>query len=252
MTAACLLVLIPTYDEVANIESLIGRLRAAVPDADILVVDDASHDGTGAVVEQMAAGDSQLHLLSRGRKQGIGAAYVAGYAWGLERHYQVFVQMDADGSHSPEQLPGLLKALTNADLVLGSRWISGGSVVNWPRRRMLLSRAGNGYTRALLALPVHDATGGFRVLRRATVERLDLQSVASAGYSFQVDVVHRAVRAGCRVVEVPISFVERERGASKMSKSVVCEALWRVTGWGLVRRGSDVRDVLSKAVRSTT
>jgi len=249
VTAECLLVLIPTYDEVANIESLIGRLRAAVPDADILVVDDASPDGTGAVVAQLAARDSQVHLLSRGRKQGLGAAYVAGYVWGLERSYGVFVQMDADGSHRPEQLPGLLEALTTADLVLGSRWVAGGSVVNWPRRRMLLSRAGNRYTRVLLGLPVRDATGGFRVLRRATVEGLDLQSVASSGYSFQVDVVYRAVCAGCRVVEVPITFLERERGMSKMSKVVVCEALWRVTSWGLVRRGSGVRDVLSKATR---
>lgn len=247
MTATGILVLIPTYDEADNIELLIGQLRTAVPAAEILVIDDASPDGTGKIVEEIAAADPHVHLLSRAGKQGLGAAYVAGYAWGLQHDFQVFVQMDADGSHRPEQLPDLMAALPGADLVLGSRWVAGGAVVDWSLHRQLLSRAGNAYTRTLLALPVRDATGGYRVLRRTTVQQLDLSTVASTGYSFQVDVVQRAVQAGARVVEVPISFVERQQGASKMNGAVVFEALWRVTGWGVRRRGVEVRDVLSKA-----
>jgi dolichol-phosphate mannosyltransferase len=241
------LVLVPTYDECDNIGPLIARIRASVPAADVLVIDDASPDGTGKLVAELATTDPHVHLLSRPEKQGLGAAYRAGYGWGMARGYDVFVQMDADGSHAPEQLPDLLAALDAADLVLGSRWVPGGAVVNWPRYREALSRAGNAYTRLLLGLPVRDATGGYRALRRGTVECLELEEVASAGYCFQVDVVHRALRAGCEVVEVPIRFVERQHGVSKMNGAVVREALWRVTAWGLRRRLGAARDVLSKA-----
>ena len=239
--------MVPTYDEYENIGPLIARIRASVPAADVLVIDDASPDGTGRLVAEIAATDPRVHLLARPGKQGLGAAYLAGYGWGTVRGYDVFVQMDADGSHAPEQLPDLLAALEGVDLVLGSRWIPGGSVVNWPPYRQALSRAGNAYTRVLLGLPIRDATGGFRALRRSAVECLELEEVASAGYSFQVDVVQRALRDGCRVVEVPIHFVEREHGVSKMSGAVVREALWRVTAWGLRRRARWARDVLSKA-----
>ena len=247
MTSGRVLVLVPTYDEYDNIRPLIARIRTTVPAADVLVIDDASPDGTGNLVAELAAADAQVHLLARPGKHGLGAAYLAGYGWGMVRGYDTFVQMDADGSHAPEQLPGLLAALDRADLVLGSRWIPGGSVVHWPRYRQLLSRSGNAYTRVLLGLPVRDATGGFRALRRGTVECLELDEVASAGYCFQVDVVQRALRAGCRVVEVPIRFVEREHGVSKMSGAVVREALWRVTAWGLSQRARSVRDVLYRA-----
>lgn len=245
MTPGGALVLVPTFDEYDNIAPLIARIRVSVPDADVLVIDDASPDGTGKLVAEIAAHDPAVHLLQRSGKQGLGVAYRAGYEWGHVRGYDLFVQMDADGSHLPEQLPTLLAALDQADLVLGSRWVPGGSVANWPWRREVLSRVGNAYARLLLGLPVRDATGGYRVLRRRTVERLDLDEVASSGYCFQVDVVRRALFAGCRVVEVPIRFVERERGVSKMSGVVVREALWRVTLWGAQRRVMAARDVVS-------
>lgn len=229
------LVVVPTYDERLNIERTIARLRAAVPRAHALVVDDASPDGTGEVADRLAAEDPQVHVLHRLGKQGLGAAYLAGFDWGLSRGYEVLVEMDADGSHQPEQLPRLLAALEGADLVLGSRWVPGGSVVNWPRSRELLSRGGNTYVRIALGLGLRDATGGFRAFRRATLEKLDLDGVASQGYCFQVDLARRAVERGARVVEVPIEFVERELGVSKMTGRIVREALWRVTVWGLAR-----------------
>ena len=235
MSGERVLVVVPTYDERANIERILARLRAAVPAADVLVVDDSSPDGTGELADRVAASDGQVHVLHRLGKQGLGAAYLAGFGWGLTRGYDVLVEMDADGSHQPEQLPRLLEALTDADLVLGSRWVPGGSVVNWPRSRQLLSRGGNTYVRLALGLGLRDATGGFRAFRRVTLERLDLDDVASQGYCFQVDLARRAVGQGCRVVEVPIDFVERELGVSKMSGAIVREALWRVTVWGLVR-----------------
>jgi dolichol-phosphate mannosyltransferase len=226
------LVVVPTYNEIDNLAPLLDRLRTAVPDADVLVVDDGSPDGTGDLADRRAAADASVHVLHRTAKQGLGAAYLAGFAWGLDRGYGVLVEMDADGSHQPEELPRLLRSLRHADLALGSRYVPGGSVVNWPRRRELLSRGANVYTRLALRLPVHDATGGYRAFRRATLERVDLAGVASQGYCFQVDLAWRAWRAGLRVVEVPITFVERERGASKMTLTIVGEALWRVTAWG--------------------
>jgi dolichol-phosphate mannosyltransferase len=233
---AGVLVVIPTYQERLNVEEIVGRTRAAVPRAHVLVVDDASPDGTGALADALASDDDQVHVLHRVAKQGIGVAYLAGFAWGLGREFDVLVEMDADGSHQPEQLPSLLAALTGADLVQGSRWVPGGSVVNWPRRRELLSRGGNQYVRTVLGVDVRDATGGFRAFRRSTLEKLDLAGVASAGYCFQVDLVWRTVRQGFRVVEVPIEFVERVRGESKMSGAIVREALWRVTVWGVQER----------------
>ena len=236
--AGRVLVIVPTYDEAENLEPIAARLRAAVPTADLLVVDDDSPDGTGRIADRLAAEDERVHVLHRTDKAGLGAAYIAGFAWAREHGYDVAVEMDADGSHSPEQLPRLLEALADADVVLGSRWVPGGEVVNWPRSRELLSRGGNAYTRVMLGLPLRDATGGYRAYRRTVLDSLPLDRVASQGYCFQVDLAWQAWRAGYEVVEVPITFVERERGTSKMSRSIVAEALWRVTWWGLRSRRS--------------
>lgn len=230
------LVVIPTLNELDNLPTILDRLHAAVPEAHVLVVDDASPDGTGRLADERAAADSRVHVLHRAGKAGLGAAYVAGFRWALERDYDAVVEMDADGSHAPEQLPDLLAGLDRADVVLGSRWVAGGSVVDWPRRRELLSRGGNAYTRLLLRVPVRDATGGYRVYSRRVLQALDLDSVASQGYCFQVDLLWRAMQAGFTVTEVPIRFVERVAGASKMSGAIVREALWRVTVWGVADR----------------
>ncbi len=227
------LVVVPTYDERENLEPIVRRLFASVPSAHLLVVDDASPDGTGELADELAGADARIAVLHRADKAGLGAAYVAGFAWAAERGYDVVVEMDADGSHSPEQLPRLLAALEHADLVLGSRWVPGGEVLNWPTSRKLLSRGGNAWTRLVLGLPLHDATGGFRAYRRTVLDALPLSEVASQGYCFQVDLAWQAWQAGFEVVEVPITFVERVRGASKMSRAIVVEALWRVTWWGL-------------------
>ena len=227
------LVIVPTYDEAENLAPIAARLRAAVPAVHLLVVDDGSPDGTGAIADGLAASDDHVHVLHRSVKAGLGAAYIAGFGWAREHGYDVVVEMDADGSHSPEQLPRLLAALEHADVVLGSRWVPGGEVVNWPRSREVLSRGGNAYTRVMLGLPLRDATGGYRAYRRAVLDGLPLHQVASQGYCFQVDLAWQAWRAGHEVVEVPITFVERERGESKMSRSIVAEALWRVTWWGV-------------------
>jgi dolichol-phosphate mannosyltransferase len=227
------LVVVPTYNERDNIELIAQRLRTAVPDAHLLVVDDNSPDGTGKLADELAEGDDHVHVLHRAGKNGLGAAYVAGFGWAREQGYDVVVEMDADGSHSPEQLPRLLAALENADLVLGSRYVPGGAVVNWPKSRELLSRGGNLYTRLLLRLPLQDATGGYRAYRRTVLDGLPLGQISSQGYCFQVDLAWQTWQQGHRVVEVPITFVERERGESKMSRKIVVEALWRVTLWGL-------------------
>ena len=223
------LVVIPTYNERDNVEQITARVRAAVPDAHVLVADDGSPDGTGEVADALAAADPCIHVLHRPAKEGLGAAYLAGFAWGLERGYGVLVEMDADGSHQPEELPRLLAALGGADLVIGSRWVPGGSVVNWPTRRRLLSQGGNTYVRLALGIDLRDATGGYRAFRRSALDRIDLGHVASHGYCFQVDLAWRAVLAGLRVVEVPIEFVERVRGESKMSRDVATESLRRIT-----------------------
>ena len=233
------LVVIPTYDEIGNLGAVLDRLLAAVPTVHALVVDDASPDGTGALAEARAAADDRVHVLHRTAKNGLGPAYVAGFGWAAEHGYAVVVEMDADGSHPPERLPALLAALEDADLVLGSRYVPGGSVVDWPPHRLALSKAGNLYTRWALRLPLADATGGFRVARMELVQRLPFDQVASQGYCFQVDWAWRAVRSGARVVEVPIAFSERTVGRSKMSGSIVGEALARVTLWGVQDRLAD-------------
>ena len=238
------LVVVPTYNECDNIEWLVGRLRAAVPSVDVLVVDDGSPDGTGDVADRLAACDPQVTVLHRARKEGLGAAYLEGFSVALARGYDVVGEMDADGSHQPEELPRLLNALEDADLVIGSRWVRGGSVVNWPLARKALSVGGNLYARLLLGIPLRDVTAGYRLFRRTTLETIDLGSVQSAGYIFQTDLALRTLRAGLRVVEVPIQFVERVRGESKMSRDVALESLWRITTWGLLERGRQLRDVL--------
>lgn len=239
------LVVVPTYNEIDTLETTLVRLRSAVPDAEVLVVDDGSPDGTGERAESLAAGDDIVHVMHRDQKRGLGRAYVAGFEWGLGEGFDILVEMDADGSHQPEELPPLLDALDNADLVLGSRYVRGGAVVNWPRRREMLSRLGNLYTRTALGFGLSDATGGFRVFRASTLRTIGLSDVESHGYCFQVDLAWRTLRAGLRVVEVPITFIEREHGASKMDGAVVREALWKVTVWGAAHRAKHVKQLLT-------
>ena len=242
------LVVVPTYDERENLPLTLGRVRAAVPSAHVLVVDDASPDGTGEVADEWAAGDDHVHVLHRPGKAGLGAAYIEGFRWGLAQGFDVLVEMDADGSHQPEQLPSLLERVAaGADLVLGSRWVPGGSVLNWPRHREVLSRGGNLYTRLALGVPLRDATGGYRAFRAGALEKIGLDDVESQGYCFQVDLAWRALRTGLRVEEVPITFVERELGASKMSRGIVAEALVRVTEWGVRNRWNQVRSRARRA-----
>jgi dolichol-phosphate mannosyltransferase len=215
-------------------------LRRAVPDADVLIADDNSPDGTGLLADDLATRDSHIHVLHRAGKEGLGKAYLAGFAWGLERGYDVLVEMDADGSHRPEELPRLLAQMPHADVVLGSRWVPGGSVVNWPASRRLLSQGGSLYTRMALGIPTRDATGGYRAYRASALASLDLATVESNGYCFQIDLLWRALQRGLVVREVPITFVEREAGTSKMSNRIVREALLNVTRWGASHRWAQV------------
>jgi dolichol-phosphate mannosyltransferase len=238
------LVVIPTYNEIDNLAPIVARVLGANPHTDILVVDDASPDGTGALADRLADDHPEVHVLHRTTKDGLGGAYLAGFAWGLERGYWALVEMDADGSHRPEELPRLIEQLPQHDLVLGSRWVPGGRVENWPMHRRLLSRGGNAYTRLALAIDVHDATGGYRVFSSQALQRIDLSQVASQGYCFQVDLLWRALQRELRVVEVPITFVEREHGESKMSGSIVLESLVRVTLWGLRRRAAELVEMV--------
>ncbi len=248
------LVVVPTYDEAQTLPGTLARLRAAVPGADVLVVDDGSPDGTGDLAERAASADPAVHVLHRAGKQGLGKAYVAGFGWALERGYSVVVEMDADGSHQPEELPRLLDDLTAggstapADLVIGSRWVPGGSVVNWPWHREVLSRGANTFARLALGLPVRDATAGFRAYRAPALAALHLEEVASAGYCFQIDMAWRVHLAGGVIREVPIRFVERQQGRSKMSNRIVVEALLRVTGWGVSHRWGQLRTGVGAAV----
>ncbi|MGS2646007.1 glycosyltransferase [Streptosporangium sp. LJ11] len=228
------LVIVPTYNERENLPLITRRLREAVPQAHLLIADDDSPDGTGAIADKLAADDDHVHVLHRPAKQGLGAAYIAGFRWGLKEGFGVLVEIDADGSHQPEELPKLLAALAKgADLAIGSRWVPGGKVVNWPASREFLSRGANIYTRLVLGLPVRDATAGFRAYRASALEKLNLDDVESRGYCFQVDLTLRTAVCGMRVKEVPITFVERTVGASKMSRGIVVEALWRITVWGV-------------------
>ena len=232
---------IPTYDEAENLAWIVGRLRAAQPSFDVLVVDDNSPDGTGDVADGLAAGDPQVRVVHRTAKAGLGAAYVHGFRVALEGGYDVIGEMDADGSHQPEQLHRLVSALDDADLVIGSRWVPGGSIVNWPRSRELLSRGGNLYVRLLIGMPVRDATTGFRLFHRHALVAADIETVTSTGYVFQTDMTHRVLTAGLRVREVPIEFVERVRGDSKMSGRVATESLRSITRWGLAERRAQLR-----------
>ncbi len=230
------LVIIPTYNEAENIAWIIEQVFTHHTDVDILIADDGSPDGTGEIADKLAAADPRVNVMHRAGKQGLGSAYRAGFAWGIERNYDLLVEMDADGSHRPEDLAVLLKAsAAGADLVLGSRWVPGGGVVNWPWYRRMISRGGTLYAQVMLGIPIRDATGGYRVFRRETLERLPLDEVASQGYCFQIDMARRVLDEGMTIVEVPITFVERVRGQSKMSGDIVREALWRVTVWGLER-----------------
>jgi dolichol-phosphate mannosyltransferase len=231
-----IVIVMPTYNERQNLESIAVRVRAALPEADLLVVDDNSPDGTGDLADKLAETDPHVHVMHRTDKAGLGKAYIAGFGWALERGYDVIIEMDADGSHQPEHLPSLVAALNGADLSIGSRWVPGGKVVNWPKTREALSRAANIYTRIMLGLGVRDATAGFRAYRAATLRTISLDQVESAGYCFQIDLTLRVADAGLRIVEVPITFVEREHGASKMSNSIIMEAFWRVAQWGVARR----------------
>jgi dolichol-phosphate mannosyltransferase len=241
MESGRVLVIIPTYNEVENLPLILERVRKAVDSADILVADDNSPDGTGGLADEIAADDHHVHVLHRPGKQGLGAAYLEGFSWGLERGYDTIVEMDADGSHPPEQLPDLLERIdAGADLVLGSRWVPGGKTVNWPKSRQLISRGGSLYSRLALGIKLRDVTGGYRAFRRTALEKLDLSEVVSQGYCFQIDLAVRAIRLGLRVDEVPITFVEREHGSSKMSRSIVMEAFWRVGQWGLRHRADQV------------
>ena len=232
---------VPTYNESDNIEWIVDRLRRAQPGVDVLVVDDGSPDGTGEIADRLAAADTAISVVHRTEKAGLGAAYLHGFDVALRAGYDVIGEMDADGSHQPEQLQRLLDAARTADLVIGSRYVPGGSVVNWPARRLLLSRGGNLYVRLLLGLKVKDATAGFRLFRRETLEAIDLASVLSTGYVFQTDLAYRTASRGLTVVEVPIEFVERVRGDSKMSGQVASESLRKITRWGLDERRAQLR-----------
>jgi dolichol-phosphate mannosyltransferase len=227
------LVVIPTYNERENLADITARVLRGAPDVDILVVDDNSPDGTGALASALASGHDRIHVLHRAGKEGLGAAYRAGFAWGLERGYDRLVEMDADGSHQPEQLKRLLDRLDTADVVLGSRWVSGGAVENWPAKRVVLSRGGSLYARIALGLPVRDVTGGYRAFTADALRVIGYQDVLSQGYCFQIDMLWRAYKAGQRIAEVPITFIERVHGESKMSSGIVKEAILRVTMWGL-------------------
>jgi dolichol-phosphate mannosyltransferase len=225
------LVVIPTYNEADSVEEVLDRVLAVDARVDVLVVDDRSPDGTAKLVGARTGAEPRLHLLERDGKQGLGAAYRAGFAWGLALGYDAFVEMDADLSHPPERLPALLDALAGADLAIGSRYVPGGRTVNWSKLREAISRGGNAYVRLALGVPVHDMTAGYRAYRREVLEALPVAAVRSNGYCFQVEMAHRTWREGFRVVELPITFTERVSGVSKMSRQIVAEALWRVTVW---------------------
>lgn len=239
-------VLIPTYNERENLPCVVERVRSSVPEADVLVLDDNSPDGTGDVADELAAADDRIHVLHRKGKEGLGAAYLAGFAWALEQGYDAIVEMDADGSHRPEHLPRMIEAAADADLVIGSRYVRGGRIINWPANRKAISMAGNAYIRVLLGMPVNDATAGYRVYRADTLRAIGLDDVESAGYVFQTDLTVRTVRAGLTVVEIPITFIEREIGDSKMDGDVVRESMSRITGWGMAHRRHQVKRLLDR------
>ena len=237
------LVIIPTFNEWENLPLIHARLKEACPGVHVLVVDDCSPDGTGELADELAATDpGRTHVMHRTGKGGLGAAYLAGFAWGLSRDYSVLVEMDADGSHAPEQLHRLLDAVdAGADLAIGSRYVDGGTVRNWPWRRLALSKTANTYSRVALGIGVHDITAGYRAYRREVLEKIDLDGVESKGYCFQIDLTWRTACSGFVIVEVPITFTERELGVSKMSGSNIREALVKVTRWGIEGRMTNTR-----------
>ncbi len=243
------LVIIPTYNESDNIRLITGRTREAVPSVDILVADDNSPDGTGAIADELAEADDHIFVLHRAGKEGLGAAYKAGFQWAKDKGYDAVVEMDADGSHAPEELHLLLDALADNDAVIGTRYIPGGSVHNWPLRRLLLSRGGNLYIRRALGMPFKDATAGYRAYRIGILDKIDVATIASTGYSFQVEMTWRAHRQGFRMVEVPITFTEREIGVSKMSGNIFKEQLLRVTTWGVQARKESLLGLLNRKPR---
>ena len=238
------LVIVPTYNERENLPAIVAAVHEHLPEADLLVVDDNSPDGTGAVADELAARDKQVHVLHRAGKQGLGTAYVAGFKWALARDYQFLFEMDCDFSHDPKYLPLMLaRARDGADLVLGSRYVEGGGTVNWGPMRKLISRGGSFYARTILGIGVRDVTGGFKCFRRATLEKLDLDSVSAQGYGFQIEMTYRTIKLGMRVEELPIIFVDRRVGQSKMSKKIFVEALTLVWKLRLAGAGSVARSV---------
>ncbi|MFO6504486.1 polyprenol monophosphomannose synthase [Corynebacterium freneyi] len=245
------LVIIPTFNERENLPLIVGRLRAAQPDVHVLVVDDSSPDGTGDVADELAAeAPEHIHVLHREGKGGLWGAYRAGFAWGLERDYEVLCEMDADGSHAPEQLHLLLDEIdAGADLVIGSRYVPGGSTVNWPTSRKILSRGGNLYISLLLGAGIRDITAGYRAFRREVLEALDLDAIGKEAYLFQTEIGWKTVQAGFDVREVPITFTERVYGESKLSGSFVTDSLTAVTSWGLGYRAGQVRDIAGEIGR---
>ncbi|MGH9418584.1 MAG: polyprenol monophosphomannose synthase [Thermoanaerobaculia bacterium] len=234
------LVIVPTYNEKENIAKLISAVLSKDPSIDVLVVDDGSPDGTGALVDAIAASEPRVHAIHRAAKLGLGTAYVAGFRWALERDYAFIFEMDADFSHSPEKLPHFLHAIRSADVVIGSRYQNGQvNVVNWPMSRLFLSYSANIYARTITGVPIFDATGGFKCFRREVLEAIDLSDVKSNGYAFQIEMTFRAWKKGFRIVEIPIVFVDRTEGSSKMSKRIVREAVWmvwRLRWWSISRR----------------
>ncbi len=250
-TGAGTLVVVPTYDEAMNLPVFVKRLRAVLPEARMLVVDDASPDGTGDLADRLAA-EHPIDVLHRPRKSGLGSAYRDGFAWALERGgHDVIVEMDADLSHDAKRLPQLLGALAFHDLVIGSRYIRHGGVENWPRRRELLSRGANLYVQACTGLPVHDATSGFRAFRRSTLEAVDVTALTTDGYAFQIETALRVWEAGLSVGEVPIIFRDRTAGQSKLSNAVIREALLAVPRWGLTSRRARRAGVAEQAARAS-
>ena len=241
------LVIIPTYNEIDSLPRALDRVRNAAPEAHILVVDDGSPDGTGRLADARAQVDDRVHVLHRTEKNGLGPAYLADFSWGLDAAYELICEMDADGSHRPTFLPAMLAALENADMVKGSRWMRGGEVVDYDLAREWLSRLANIWIQAVMDLPVHDSTGGFNAFRASALEAMDLDTIASKGYTFQVDLTRRVIENGGTVAEVPISFPDRQLGESKMSGSIITEALRRTAGWGYEKRSAQLRQLAGRA-----
>lgn len=243
------LVIIPTYDERDNLPTVVERLLTAAPDVSVLIADDNSPDGTGQVADRLAAEDARgrISVLHREGKEGLGAAYIAGFRWGIDRDYAVLVEMDADGSHPPERLPTMLSAVdSGADLAIGSRYVRGGSVVNWPWQRHVISRGGNIYSRIMLGVTIRDITAGYRAYRAEALTELDLATIESTGYCFQIDMTWRLLGNERKVVEVPITFTERTVGESKMSESIFREAAVNVARWGWEKRRGQLRSLLGR------